>query len=295
MYKNGGSNGFLNNVTAIMYEYVFFKCAGLYYLGWVSHFTRPGEVTYMYNQVEDITNIITAGMQNETVVFVEDMKTADVAPVNIFQDFAAALQAVAQQGNVPGNDDDVIFILTPPIAAHAPTTPDAPTLPPMYGSFAGPQTIVRPVTGTGAIIDNPPVPTAIPGQGNDLGAISGQLGGILGLLQGIWDSIKSLPQSIATAVVGTATIDYSPLKNNIDLTTVFPFCIPFDFIRAITSLQAAPQAPSFTIDFSGTVLGDYIWELDMADFETPARVIRWGVWISFFIGLMIATQKFIKW
>jgi len=95
-------------------------------------------------------------------------------------------------------------------------------------------------------------------------------------------------------VVGDRVIDYSKVKVP-DLTMVFPFCIPFDFGRAISSLQKEPKAPVYEIDFKGTKFGDYKWRLDMAEFESMVVYVRWGIWITFFVGLIVTTHKFIKW
>lgn len=89
--------------------------------------------------------------------------------------------------------------------------------------------------------------------------------------------------------------DYEKLKQKAKIIDVFPFCIPFDFINAIKSLAVEPKAPVFTIDFTGTIFGEYIWELDMSEYEVLAKVVRWVVWIGVFVGLMFATRKLMKW
>lgn len=88
-------------------------------------------------------------------------------------------------------------------------------------------------------------------------------------------------------------VDTSKLK--LSVIDVFPFCIPFDLIRAVKSLAVEPKAPVFSMDFSGTMFGEYKWELDLSDYESIAQIVRWIVWISFFVGLMFATRKLMKW
>ena len=65
------------------------------------------------------------------------------------------------------------------------------------------------------------------------------------------------------------------------------------------SLAVAPAAPRWELDlnfeYGGLYLGSYTWVLDMSEFETVARVVRWTVWIGFFLGLMTATGRFIQW
>jgi len=77
--------------------------------------------------------------------------------------------------------------------------------------------------------------------------------------------------------------------------TVFPFSIPFAFGSAITSLNVPPQAPRFTVDFGGTIFEGYVLDLNFDEFEQVATVIRWTVWLGFFIGLMFVTRKVIQW
>jgi hypothetical protein len=119
--------------------------------------------------------------------------------------------------------------------------------------------------------------------------------------------VGNLPGAIAGQVVGDGNINFNTPSG---ITTVFPFSIPFSFSRAVMGLRAPPQAPRFEADFSGTIFDtrtltqeygmdgkgeNFVWVLDMADFESVAAVIRWTVWISFFIGLMFVTNKVIRW
>lgn len=82
----------------------------------------------------------------------------------------------------------------------------------------------------------------------------------------------------------------------VDLHTVFPFCIPFDFIALLRALDAEPEAPRFdfpvvipALDYRETVT------LDMSVFDDVAEIIRLCETVSFIIFLMFATSKVIKW
>lgn len=94
---------------------------------------------------------------------------------------------------------------------------------------------------------------------------------------------------------GTETdIDMNDYKVN--LTTVFPFCIPFDFIELLKVLDAEPVAPRFefpvvipALDYQETVI------IDMSIFDEVAQIIRLCETISFIIFLMFATHKVIRW
>ena len=133
----------------------------------------------------------------------------------------------------------------------------------------------------------------------------GWLEKILAKIDVVINGIKNIPNAIASSVssikdtvIGDMQLETKTKDDDedddIDITMVFPFCIPFDFARAITSLRVSPVPPKVVVDMSDTILKTN-WTLDFAEFEDLARVTRWGVWISFFIGLMLATHKFIKW
>lgn len=94
---------------------------------------------------------------------------------------------------------------------------------------------------------------------------------------------------------GTETdIDMNDYKVN--LTSVFPFCIPFDFITLLDVLDAEPVAPRFefpvvipALDYQETVI------IDMSFLDEVAEIIRLCETISFIIFLMFATSKVIRW
>ncbi len=74
----------------------------------------------------------------------------------------------------------------------------------------------------------------------------------------------------------------------------FPFSIPWDLKNAITSLTATPKAPKWTINFDSRYFaGGGQIEIDFAQFEAWAKIVRWGVLIIFNITLILITRKII--
>lgn len=74
----------------------------------------------------------------------------------------------------------------------------------------------------------------------------------------------------------------------------FPFSIPWDLKNAVTSLLVTPQAPNWTINFPSNVfVGGGQIVIDFQQFEPWAKIIRWGVLITFNIFLILATRKII--
>lgn len=82
----------------------------------------------------------------------------------------------------------------------------------------------------------------------------------------------------------------------VDLRSLFPFCIPFDFVALLNALDADPVAPCFTFPVVIPAL-DYREDikLDLSIFDDVAKVIRICEKVSFLIFLMFATSKVIRW
>ncbi len=82
----------------------------------------------------------------------------------------------------------------------------------------------------------------------------------------------------------------------VNLTNVFPFCLPFDFIRLLDALDAEPVTPVFEFPFVVPALGiDMTVTLDMSFLEPAMEVFRMGETICFVILLIVLTQRVIKW
>ena len=80
-----------------------------------------------------------------------------------------------------------------------------------------------------------------------------------------------------------------------DLTNVFPFCIPFDFIRLVKVFDVNPIAPRWEIPLNFDFVGvNYIFVLDLTQFEVLAVVLRWGLFLFFIFGLIVLTRNMIR-
>jgi len=89
-------------------------------------------------------------------------------------------------------------------------------------------------------------------------------------------------------IVGNAQIDWNPLLN-IQLFSKFPFSIPWDFYNAVNSLNANPEVPRWELPIVSE-----IFILDFSIFNPLARIIRWGVLVSFIFSLILITRSLIK-
>lgn len=80
-----------------------------------------------------------------------------------------------------------------------------------------------------------------------------------------------------------------------DLSQFFPFCVPFDLIRAIKTLQAKPVAPKWVLPIKSDRFNiDEEIIIDMSQFEDLAVIFRIGMTLLFIVGLIIATRGLIK-
>ncbi len=90
--------------------------------------------------------------------------------------------------------------------------------------------------------------------------------------------------------------DMEAADYRVDLKSIFPFCIPFDFIALLQTLDAKPRAPCFKFPVVIPALNyreDV--ELDLSMFDDVAKVIRLCEKVSFILFLMFVTSKVIRW
>ena len=91
-----------------------------------------------------------------------------------------------------------------------------------------------------------------------------------------------------------------PKDYAIDLSKIFPFCIPFDLIHLLNVLDAEPEAPQFEIPvdleadnpFTGKKIVDYHTKIvvDLSDYEQPIKVIRIFEVMFFILALLLITR-----
>lgn len=127
-------------------------------------------------------------------------------------------------------------------------------------------------------------------------------------LQRIWEAICALPGQIADAFerffLGDGT-ENEPGEGDVDppdgtpfladLTTLFPFCIPFDLIRLFKVMQSTAQAPYWEIPLDVPSIGlHYVFVIDFSQFETLAQIFRICETIGFCCGLILITRQLIK-
>lgn len=80
----------------------------------------------------------------------------------------------------------------------------------------------------------------------------------------------------------------------LDLSKVFPFCIPFDLYAFLACLNAEPVAPVIQWELALPGGGSYPMEIDLSPFESVAQVLRRLQLLLFIVGLAIKTRDLIK-
>lgn len=83
------------------------------------------------------------------------------------------------------------------------------------------------------------------------------------------------------------------------ITSVFPFCLPFDFVRGVKLLSVEPVEPVFEYDIvfpmpAGFDDVDCTIVIDLTKFDKVAFVFRWCSTMAFVFGLIFVTTKIVK-
>ena len=85
-------------------------------------------------------------------------------------------------------------------------------------------------------------------------------------------------------------IDWEPLRRGLyELTEKFPFCLPWDLMRGIETLEASQWDRKIRIN-----VGDGIWPeivIDLTMFDGIARITRVVLLVVFDLGLIFATRR----
>ena len=81
--------------------------------------------------------------------------------------------------------------------------------------------------------------------------------------------------------------------------TMFPFCIPWDVYNFFAAIVASPREPVFHFvlfpaDFSNRFgMAEQVITIDFSLFDAPVRIFRTGMLITFIVGLIVVTRRYI--
>lgn len=98
-----------------------------------------------------------------------------------------------------------------------------------------------------------------------------------------------------TPVIEWPEVDVGNIGDyTLDLTNIFPFCLPFDFIDFLNILSAEPETPYFEYDMplpGGINGGSYKFVIDLSPFDNAAALMRKMETLAFIIGLVFITRE----
>ena len=85
-------------------------------------------------------------------------------------------------------------------------------------------------------------------------------------------------------------------KYTYDLSTVFPFCVPFDLVALLKTLCADAKTPKFEVPIAFPAIDyGYTFVIDLSFLDSAAQVFRACITVSFILALISITPKMIKW
>lgn len=117
---------------------------------------------------------------------------------------------------------------------------------------------------------------------------------ITGAIEGTQEAVESLEETITESLDVPAASEITGRK--FDLSTLFPFCIPFDIYRMLQAFDGTPEAPHVQLPFVIQSIGfSYTFDLDFSAFDSVAAIMRTVEFIAFGIFLAFSTSKVIRW
>lgn len=123
--------------------------------------------------------------------------------------------------------------------------------------------------------------------------LDAKLDAVLAAVQAGTGAMDGMVEQDAASVAPAVYQDGSAYA--LDLTSFFPFCIPWDLYRMTQLFVSDPVAPSITWSIPLPNGGTYDLVMDLSSFDTVAAIARKMELLLFVVGLAIATKRLIKW
>lgn len=155
----------------------------------------------------------------------------------------------------------------------------------------GTETVSYDLTGSIStdVLDEGQIVGSIPNSITDVGqAVNLTAENVLSATEGI----LSYLQSIFTV---QGSLDFSPIKNAvINITEKFPFCLPWDFKRALLSFSSSSSSGKIPISFSSPATGNVSFNIDLTMFDSVLNVVKKLEALLYAVGLIFVTNKFMN-
>ena len=113
------------------------------------------------------------------------------------------------------------------------------------------------------------------------------------------DTTKDLVDSITDSVDISVSEELSDYMMPTGISSVFPFCLPFDLYRGIRLLSVKPVAPVLEIPFEVPEFGLFkgyktTLTIEFEKYDKYFSVFRWGIYFIFALGLVFISTKIVK-
>lgn len=113
------------------------------------------------------------------------------------------------------------------------------------------------------------------------------------------ETVDSAKEAVVEMAGELDITELNNLQMPLGISDVFPFCLPFDFVRGMEILVAKPEVPVFktVIDFgeiNGWDLGEYPIEISFEKWEPVAIITRWTSMLLFMYSLIFISTKIVK-
>ena len=98
-------------------------------------------------------------------------------------------------------------------------------------------------------------------------------------------------------------VDKNKIKNRVknlpsiasgagNITKYFPFCIPWDIVALIKTMNAQKSPPVFHFEhYFKAIDYNFVVDVNLEDYWKYIKIFRWGLTIFFIIGLFFLTDK----
>ncbi len=113
------------------------------------------------------------------------------------------------------------------------------------------------------------------------------------------DLTDEIVDSITDSVDVTVSEELSDFVVPTGIASVFPFCLPVDFVRGIQLLSAEPVAPVLEIPFDVPEFGAFkgystTLTIEFEKYDKYFSVFRWGIYLCFCFMLIFVSTKIVK-
>lgn len=112
-------------------------------------------------------------------------------------------------------------------------------------------------------------------------------------------TVDSAKEAVSDMAAELDIAELNNLQMPLGIIDVFPFCLPFDFVRGMKLLSAKPETPYFEVNivvpsFLGVPEQKWDFVIDFEMLEPVAKITRWTSLLAFSFVLIFLSTKIVK-